>query len=153
VAAHLGVALPTAPCTWAQSDSRAVIWLGPDEWLVTSPFTSPEALDAGLRAAVAPHGGAVVDVSAQRTTLRLRGEHARDVLATACPLDLHPRSFPAGTAVQTTVGLAGVILLALDGTASDFRLIVRSSFARHLATWLLDAALEYRTEFVGRGVS
>ncbi|MDN5749193.1 MAG: sarcosine oxidase subunit gamma, partial [Pseudonocardia sp.] len=125
-----------------------VIWLGPDEWLVTSPFTTPEALDGLLRAAVGPDGGAVVDVSAQRTTLRLRGEHARDVLATGCSLDLHPRAFPAGSAAQTTVGLAGVVLLALDAgaadpPATDFRLIVRSSFARHLATWLLDAAVEY----------
>jgi heterotetrameric sarcosine oxidase gamma subunit len=35
----------------------------------------------------------VVDVSAQRTTLRLRGEHARDLLAGGCSLDLHPRVF------------------------------------------------------------
>jgi sarcosine oxidase subunit gamma len=144
VAAHLGVELPTAPCTWVQGETAAVIWLGPDEWLVTSPFSTPEALDAGLRTAVAGHG-AVVDVSGQRTTLRLHGVHARDLLATGCALDLHPRAFPAGTAAQTTVGLAGVVLLALDDTAGDFRLIVRSSFARHLAGWLLDAAVEYRT--------
>lgn len=148
VAARLDVALPVAANTWVQSDAATVIWLGPDEWLVSSPFTTPEALDGLLRAAVGPDGGAVVDVSAQRTTLRLRGEHARDVLATGCSLDLHPRAFPAGSAAQTTVGLAGVVLLALDAgaadpPATDFRLIVRSSFARHLATWLLDAAVEY----------
>lgn len=147
VAAHLGVALPI-PNTWVRGETTTVIWLGPDEWLVTSPFTTPEALDAGLRAAVGSHGGAVVDVSAQRTTLRLRGEHARDVLATGCSLDLHPSAFPAGSAAQTTVGLAGVVLLALDAGATDrgatdFRLVVRSSFARYLATWLLDAAVEY----------
>jgi sarcosine oxidase subunit gamma len=143
VAAHLGVvALPTRP-SWVEGDTARVIWLGPDEWLVTSPFRSPAGLEAGLRAAVGA-AGAVVDVSAQRTTLRLRGEHVRDVLATGCAIDLHPRTFPAGSAVQTTLGLAGVVLLALDDTATHYQLLVRSSFARYLATWLLDAATEFR---------
>jgi sarcosine oxidase, subunit gamma len=146
VAAHLGVALPTTPNTWVEGDTTTVIWLGPDEWLVTSPFTSPEDLDAGLRAAVGD-GGAVIDVSAQRTTLSLRGEHGRDVLATGCSLDLHPRVFGRGCAAQTTLGLAGVVLLALDDTGAHHRLLVRSSFAHYLATWLLDAALEFGTEF------
>jgi sarcosine oxidase subunit gamma len=46
--------------------------------------------------------------------------------------------------VQTTLGLAGVVLLALDDTATHYQLLVRSSFARYLATWLLDAATEFR---------
>jgi sarcosine oxidase subunit gamma len=146
VAAHLGVALPTRP-SWVEGDTARVIWLGPDEWLVTSPFHSPADLEAGLRAAVGATG-AIVDVSAQRTTLRLRGEHVRDVLATGCAIDLHPRAFPAGSAVQTTLGLAGVALLALDdgvdGGATHYQLLVRSSFARYVATWLLDAATEFR---------
>lgn len=136
------VGLPAEPNTWvARADGQA-IWLGPDEWLVTDPSRSPQELEAELRAAVGAEG-AVVDVSAQRTTLRLRGEHVRDVLATGCAVDLHPRAFPAGSAVQTTLGLAGVVLLALDGTATHYQLLVRSSFARYLATWLLDAATEY----------
>jgi sarcosine oxidase subunit gamma len=146
VAAHLGAGLPTTPSTWVETDTARMIWLGPDEWLVTSPFRSPEVLEAGLRAAVGASGGAVVDVSAQRTTLRLRGAHVRDVLTTGCSLDLHPRVFGPGTAAQTTLGLAGVVLLALDDTGTHFQVVVRSSFARYLANWLLDAALEYRRD-------
>ena len=59
-------------------------------------------------------GGAAVDVSAQRIGLRLSGSRAREVLAKGCSIDLHPRVFVSGSAVQTTVGLAGVILLALS---------------------------------------
>jgi sarcosine oxidase subunit gamma len=145
IAAHLGVALPTTPGTWAQGDTTTVIWVGPDEWLVTSPFTAPEPLDAGLRAAVGG-AGAVIDVSAQRTTLTLRGAHARDVLATGCSLDLHPRVFGRGCAAQTMLGQAGVVLLALDDSGAHYQLLVRSSFARYLATWLLDAAVEFSPE-------
>jgi sarcosine oxidase subunit gamma len=152
VAAHLGVALPTTPSTWVEGDTARVIWLGPDEWLVTSPFRSPQDLEAGLRAAVGA-GGAVVDVSAQRTTLRLRGGHVRDVLATGCAIDLHPRAFPAGSAAQTVLGQAGVVLLALDDTATHYQLLVRTSFARYLAAWLMDAAVEFSIEYTdpGRG--
>ncbi|HYZ69691.1 MAG TPA: sarcosine oxidase subunit gamma, partial [Mycobacterium sp.] len=34
-ASLLGVELPNAPSTYAKSDDTTVIWLGPDEWLVT----------------------------------------------------------------------------------------------------------------------
>jgi len=43
------------------------------------------------------------------------------------------------------LGQAGVILLAVNGTGADYRILVRSSFVRYLADWLLDAAGEYRT--------
>ena len=87
----------------------------------------------------------MVDVSAQRTTVALRGEHARDLLAGGCALDLHPRVFGRGAAAQTLLGQAGVLLMALDDTGTHYRLVVRSSFAGYLTAWLLDAATEYRT--------
>ena len=75
----LGVELPTKVSSYAKSADTTMIWLGHDEWLVTdTALTGPE-LEARLRAVVTPHGGAAVDVSGQRTTLRLRGSHSRDV--------------------------------------------------------------------------
>ena len=144
VAAHLGVALPTAASTYAEGESATAVWLGPDEWLVTSPFRTPEELETGLREALG-EGGAVVDVSAQRTTLRLRGEHVRDLLTGGCSIDLHPRAFGRGAAAQTLLGQAGVVLVALDDTGTHYQVLVRSSFAGYLVSWLLDAATEYRT--------
>ena len=67
---YVGVALPTTPSTYVESETATAIWLGPDQWLITSPFRTPEELETGLREAVGA-GGTVVDVSAQRTTLRL----------------------------------------------------------------------------------
>jgi sarcosine oxidase, subunit gamma len=144
VAEYLGVALPTAPSTYVESESATAIWLGPDEWLITSPFRTPEELETGLREAVSGEGS-VVDVSAQRTTLRLRGEHVRDLLSGGCAIDLHPRVFLRGAAAQTLLGQAGVVLMALDDTGTHYQLVVRSSFAGYVTSWLLDAATEYRT--------
>ena len=149
VAEYLGVALPTTPSTYVESETATAIWLGPDEWLITSPFRTPEELETGLREAIVGGGaafaGSVVDVSAQRTTVALRGEHARDLLAGGCSLDLHPRVFGRGAAAQTLLGQAGVVLMALDDTGTHYQIMVRSSFAGYLTSWLLDAATEYRT--------
>lgn len=131
--------LPTTPGACVQGCDSTVIWFGPQEWLVTSTQRGGEALEAELHEAVAATGGAAVDVSAQRTTLRLRGAHARDVLAKGCALDLHPRVFGPGAAAQTMLALAPVVLIPLDNKGTDYRIIVRSSFAGYLADWLLDA--------------
>lgn len=122
-----GATDPT-PNSWVERDRYDAVWLGPDEELRLSPFVGPEEL-----------GG--TDVSAQRTTIRLRGAHARDVLETGCAIDLHPRSFGAGSAAVTMLGQANVILLCLGD--DDYRILVRSSFAGYLAEWLIDAASEY----------
>jgi sarcosine oxidase subunit gamma len=142
-AARLGVALPVVPNTWVPAGAGRAVWLGPDEWLLTSTNQAPEELEAGVRAAVLPLGGTVADVSAQRIGLRLTGPRARDVLAKGCSIDLHPRVCPRGISAQTTLGQAGVVLLALSDIGDEYLVFVRSSFAGYLADWLLDAALEF----------
>ncbi|MCZ2818117.1 sarcosine oxidase subunit gamma [Modestobacter sp. VKM Ac-2984] len=136
-----GTALPTAPNTWAPAGDGRLIWLGPDEWLLTSPGTAPEALEEELQTLLRPVGGSAADVSAQRISLRLGGPQARQVLAKGCSIDLHPRVFTAGQSTQTALGQAAVVLLALD--EDEFAVLVRSSFAGYLASWLLDASLEH----------
>jgi sarcosine oxidase subunit gamma len=139
----LGVSLPTSPSTYAKSSDTTVIWLGPDEWLATGTQLAGPNLETRLREVLAPHGGTAVDVSGQRTTLRMRGPHSRDVLSKGCAIDVHPSAFGEQAAVQTMLGRTGVILLAVDASGADYRILVRSSFARYLADWLLDAAQEY----------
>ena len=142
-AAWAEVALPTTPNTWVPTEAGRAVWLGPDEWLLTSTAEAPDELEARVRAAVVPLGGSAADVSAQRITLRLTGSRVRDVLARGCAIDLHPRVFGRGRSVQSTLGRAGVVLLALTDAGDDYLVLVRSSFAGYLADWLLDAALEF----------
>ena len=144
-AARLDVDLPTVPNTWVPVGAGRAVWLGPDEWLLTSTTETPEELEALVRAVVVPLGGAAADVSAQRIGLRLTGPRARDVLAKGCSIDLHPRVFRRGSSAQTTLGQAGVVLLALSAAGDEYLVLVRSSFAGYLADWLLDAALEFTT--------
>jgi sarcosine oxidase, subunit gamma len=140
---RLGIELPTDASTYAVAGAATAIWMGPDEWLITSTVDNPDTFERELREAVSEHGGTAADVSAQRTTLWLSGAHAREVLAQGCSIDLHPRAFAANSAVQTMLGQANVVLAAGDDTGSSFQILVRSSFAQYLACWLLDAATEF----------
>jgi sarcosine oxidase subunit gamma len=140
--AALGVDLPTAPNTWVPAGSGRAVWLGPDEWLLTSATEAPEGLERRVRDAVLPLGGSATDVSAQRIGLRLSGARVRELLAKGSSIDLHPRVFGRGSAAQTTLGQAGVVLLCLAEAGDDYGVLIRSSFAGYLADWLLDAAGE-----------
>jgi sarcosine oxidase subunit gamma len=148
----LGAALPMASCTSHRvplqtnttdgTGELELLWLGPDEWLILGPpGVGPDVQDS-LRQAIGGGFGAVTDVSAQRTALRMSGPAARDVLSRGCSIDLHPQVSPRGACVQTLLAQTGAIVVVRDDTATDFLLLVRSSFAEYAAAWLVDAATE-----------
>ena len=139
-AAAAGLPLPARPCASARFGDADLLWLGPDEWLVVGPPGAGERLTGELRSAVGAEHASIVDVSAQRTTLELGGPGVRDLLAGGCAIDLHPGTFGIGDCVQTEVAHAPVVLLRRD---PGFWVLVRASFAAHLADWLLDASVEY----------
>ena len=141
--ATLGARPPTEPNTAVVSDdgTRHVLWLGPDEWLIVAePDTGP-ALESAIRDAIGDGRGAVVEVSANRTTLSVSGPRARDLLAFGCSIDLDERRFKPGMCVQTLLARANVIIVPVGPAVEPaFRVLVRPSFAAYLAAWLTDAA-------------
>ena len=141
--AALGGSLPRTPNTAAATiNGWTLLWLGPDEWLVTGPAQEGAALEDALRVRLDGHHHALTDVSAMYATLALSGPRAREVLMKGCRLDVHPRAFAPGTCVQTAVAKAQVILHQTDD-APSYEITVRNSFSVYLATWLLDAMAEY----------
>ena len=134
-----------APGETATDGERTTLGLGPDEWLVLGPYGTQEDIERDLRAAIATGGdwGAVTDVSAQRTTFVLSTPRARDVLASGCSLDLHPRAFGPGRCAQTDLARANVVLHQLDARPT-YELLVAGSFAAYVAAWLADALEEHR---------
>ena len=144
VGALLGGSLPRTPNTAAATvNGKTLLWLGPDEWLVTGPAAEGAALEDTLRARLESRHNALTDVIAMYATLALSGPRAREVLMKGCRLDLHPRAFKPGTCVQTALARANVILHQTDGTPT-YEITVRNSFAHYLGTWLLDAMAEYQ---------
>ncbi|WP_410674921.1 sarcosine oxidase subunit gamma [Amycolatopsis sp. cmx-4-68] len=134
--ALLGVDLP-GPCRFTSGNGVDILWMGPDEYLVLAEPGRQAELETVLRNEGA---AAVTDVSAQRVTVRLTGEHARDVLAHGCAIDLDPAVSPPGTCVQTLLARTGIVLMVRDEGCT---ILVRQSFANYFAAWLADASLEY----------
>ncbi len=136
----LGVAVP-APNRVATAGERAILWLGPDEYLVVAPDGDPVA------ELTAESAESVVDVSANRTTIELSGPNARDVLEKGMSIDLHPRAFGPGHCAQTLLARSQVVLRQVDSapaaTGPTYHVLVRGSFAPYLADWLVDASKEF----------
>ena len=142
VATATGVVLPQDPNTCVSSDRWHVSWLSPDEWLLIGH--EDDAAVAVLGAQLESLHHALNEVSGGQTVFRVGGDAWRDVLASACPFDLHPRAFGEGACGQTVVAHTNVVLIFVNddprGEALD--IVVRRSFADHLARWLMDAAIE-----------
>ena len=142
LAGVLGAPLPIAPNTTAVSGDTEVLWMGPDEWLVTAPAGSRNLI-AVLERAVGTEHATIVDVSDQRTAIDVAGADARDLVRKGCAIDIHPRAFGVGRCAQTLLARTQIVLLPRTDEPA-YRVFVRASFAEYLAEWLLDAAAEYR---------
>jgi sarcosine oxidase, subunit gamma len=134
-AASLG--FPTAPNTATKPGDRDALWLGPDEWLVVGASDETGAIAAELAASLDGLHHSIVDVSANRVVLELTGPSRHDLLASACPIDLHPRSWGDGRCAQSLFGAAPILLHERDGAT---RVFVRPSFAGYVVDLLLAAA-------------
>lgn len=131
-AATLG--FPTEPNTARTSGDRDVLWLGPDEWLIVGAPGAASAIGDELEASLAGLHRSVVDVSANRAVIELAGTSRHDLLSSACPIDLHPRSWGDGRCAQSVFGAPQVLLHEREGAT---RLFVRPSFADYVVDLLL----------------
>ena len=120
----------------------SILWLGPDQWLVSSDAQAGEGLAASLRTALQGIPGAVTDVGHARIVYAVSGSNARCVLAKGCPLDLHERAFPPGRSAQTLLAKVPVIVHRCAAEPS-FDLFVPRSFRDYAWNWLQTAAAEY----------
>jgi sarcosine oxidase, subunit gamma len=134
-AARLG--FPPEPNTVASGPDRDILWLGPDDWLVVGHTGTAEALVAELETTLGGVHHSVVDVSANRTGIELAGPSRHELLSSACPIDLHPRSWRDGRCAQTVFGAAQILLQEREDTT---RLFVRPSFAAYVVDLLLAAS-------------
>jgi sarcosine oxidase subunit gamma len=135
-----GLALPLVPNTVTSRGDRRALWLGPDEWLVVGPNGDQASIRDALAVGLDGTYGSIVDVSANRPVLEIRGSKAPDLLGHGVAIDLDPHSFGPGRCAQTLLAKAQVMIERRDELA--FHLYARTSFARYVADWLLDAAAD-----------
>jgi heterotetrameric sarcosine oxidase gamma subunit len=128
-ASDLGLAVPEI-CRATISGERALLWLGPDEYLLLTPEgTEPPRLPGA------------VDVSHRDVGIGVTGPRAQWVINAFCALDLHHSAFPLGMCTRTVFGKAEIMLWR---TAADtFRIEVARSFAPYVWACLGEACQEF----------
>lgn len=143
VAETFGAALPGAVGEVSgEPDGRQALRLGPDEWWLTDAADDAGPLVEALERALAGRFASVVDTSDNWFAFEVSGPRTLDLLAKACPLDLHPSAFGPGRCAQSLLAKAPVTLQQLDASPR-FRLHLRRSFADYAWRWLSDAGREY----------
>jgi len=142
VKAAVGVALPAEANTVAEGNNIAALWLGPAEWLLVGPAGAEAAINDALVEALAGSSTGIVDVTEGRTTIRLSGPMARDVLSMGCPLDLHPRFFGAGRCAQSFIVRSTIILHQVED-APVYDVFVERSQSDYLFQWFETAGAPY----------
>lgn len=144
VSAYLaGLPLALEPNRVASMRAVRILWLGPDEWLITAPEDAAPELMTRIARAVEGRHALVTDLSSSRAVIEIAGARARALLEKGCGLDLHPRAFGPGSCAQTLFAGLPIILDQLSA-APAYRLFACRSAARWLCDWLIDAAEEFR---------
>ena len=132
-----GVALPTVACRAEVAGERAALWLGPDEWLLIAPPGEVDAVFAAIENALVGQAHSLVDISHRQVALSVTGPEARDLLASGCPLDLAPESYPVGMCTRTLFAKAEVVLWRRS--AEEYHLETGRSFSGYVLGWLREA--------------
>ena len=136
-----GIALPLpAPGRAVSVEGLRLLNLAPGRWMALS--AEPGALMAMLKERCAGSGAALVDQSHGRTTLRLSGQRARDVLAGGTGVDLHPRALAEDRVVSTALFHVPVMIDRRLGSAT-FDLHLARGYAHSLAERLIAAGRQY----------
>ena len=147
VSAVLGLEPVAEPLTAERWRDVAMLWLGPDEWLVAVPERRVERIEHALRGALEGQCAALSDVSHSYTVIALSGPDARALLAGGCPLDLHPRVFAPGRCARSRLAKCQALIHQV-GAAPAFEIHVHRSFAQYAWTWLEDGGREFGVRIV-----
>ena len=106
----LNTILPTKPNTFVKNGNLKIIWLSPDEWLITNDIDN-DNLFAKLRNEVGDIEGSVTDISENRTIVRVSGEKIYTLLSKFLVIDLEKNLPSESTCAQTLFVKVPVLLL------------------------------------------
>ncbi|NLY65307.1 MAG: sarcosine oxidase subunit gamma [Alcaligenaceae bacterium] len=135
---NFNLELPLLPNTVVSSESHAIWWLGPDEWLLQSiQETGRPTLALTLQAGLENVFARALDVSSGYTLLHLSGSEVAGVLNKGCPLDLDASVFAVGQCAHSHFFKADI---ALRPVSDGWHVLLRRSFAGYAVQMLLDAA-------------
>lgn len=124
---------PDAPNTASTLNGLSLYWIAPERWLLRAPIAQEDQLIAITKPDNAPLEISVVLVSDTHQFFHIGGSDAAQIIAIACPLDIHPSTFPENGAGYTEIfGIRGLLVRRGDG----FDIAVESSYADMIGDYL-----------------
>lgn len=138
-----GVRVPARTGRFAGDGPRHILRTGPEHFLVLDDEGA--ALSDLLARRIAVDMGVVVDLTAARVRLALRGPKARDLLAKGIAIDLHPQIFDVGNAAM--VGLDHVPVVLWRAGLDHYELLVPHTYGVANLHWLVDAGKEFAIQW------
>ena len=105
----LNAILPIKPNTYNKSDSSNIIWLGPNEWLLTNK--KEKDLFIQLRNELGDLEASVTDVSENRTVIRISGNKIFKLLSKFLVLDLDKNLSDEFSCAQTLFVKVPILLV------------------------------------------
>jgi sarcosine oxidase subunit gamma len=133
----LGLSLPVPTCRASVGAAGAGLWLGPDETLLLLSPDGVGSWQAMLDEALLGLAHSLVDVSHRQVAIEVAGPDAEAMIASGCPLDLHPSAFPVGMCTRTVFAKCEIVLWRKEPRL--FHIEVWRSFRAYVAG-LLDLA-------------
>ncbi|MGI3183593.1 sarcosine oxidase subunit gamma [Nioella aestuarii] len=126
-------AFPDRPNSKTDSRDAELLFIGPDHWILRADLTTEEALETALLPGEAPPEISVVRISDTLAFFRITGPQVVDVMAVACPMDLHESRFgPDAVSFTEAFGLKALVTRCEGG----FDLAVEQSFGPMVTDYL-----------------
>lgn len=125
--------LPARPNSLTTDGDRSLCFIGHNHWLLHAPLAEEMALSEALKPTAAPEDISIVRVSDTLAFFDVTGPDADQIMAIACPLDLHPSVFAEDSVTYTEIfGQKGLVRRMPDG----FTFAVEQSFATLIMDYL-----------------
>lgn len=135
VLAHvLSLQLPGSTGACVSTDSRRLLQLSPNRWILSSEQLPDEALVDQLNTRFRDLHAVATLVTDQYAGFIVTGTDAISVLAQGISMDISPQRFAVGQCAACSFARTKVILVALDA-GRQYLLYVESSLAGYVADW------------------
>ena len=134
----LNIKLPIKPNTYTKNDNLKLIWLGPDEWLITS--NNNNNLFNNLEDIIDHSEVSVTDISENRTIIRITGQKIYTLLSKFLVLDLEKNLSHEFTCAQTLFIKVPIILVRnhKEKKEPEIDIFVNRSHANYIYNLILD---------------
>ena len=135
----LNAILPTKPNTFTKNGNLKIIWLSPDEWLITN---EDDNLFSKLKNEIGDLEASVTDVSENRTIVRLSGEKIYKLLSKFLVLDLEKSLPRESTCAQTLFAKVPILLLRNhnENQVPEIDIFLNNSHANYVYSLIIDGS-------------